>query len=80
MARYKLNVAKDVDPNEDGYFLYLPFGWRFDDEVVHCRNFDTMAELRAAVRSDVVPCDCLECVTELAAKKASVAGSVAAGK
>jgi len=25
-ARYKLNVARDVDRNEDGYFLYLPFG------------------------------------------------------
>jgi hypothetical protein len=64
--KYKLNVAQDVDPNEDGFFLYLPFGWRFDSEIVHCRNFDTMAELRAAARRDVIACDCAECAAELA--------------
>ena len=73
--KYKLNTAKDIDIHEGGYMLYLQYGWRFDSEIVHCRNFDTMAELRAAVRNDVISCDCLECVTELAAKNATAAGN-----
>ncbi len=61
--KYKLNVSRDVDRNEDGFFLYLPKGWRFDTELVHCRNFDTMEELREAVKQDIERCDCKECVS-----------------
>lgn len=61
MAKYQLDVKRDVDVNEDGYFLYLTPGWTFDNEIVHCRNFDTMAELRAAVKTDVIKCQCTEC-------------------
>jgi hypothetical protein len=61
MQKYKLDVKRDVDPNADGFFLYLTFGWRFEDDLVHCRNFETMAELRKAVREDVIRCDCDEC-------------------
>lgn len=80
MSKYKLNVEKDVDPNEDGFFLYLPFGWRLDDDLVHCRNYDTMRELRAAARTDIIPCDCAECVRELAALAAKNAAAAGAAK
>jgi hypothetical protein len=73
MSKYKLDAKRDIDLNEDGFFLYLPYGWRFDNEVVHCRNFETMTELREAVRNDVIKCDCAECKRELAAKKTSAA-------
>jgi hypothetical protein len=66
--KYKLNTAKDIDMHEGGYMLYLQYGWRFNSEIVHCRNFDTMAELRAAVRDDVIPCDCAECLENLTGK------------
>ena len=68
--KYKLNTAKDIDRHDDGYMLYLQYGWRFDSEIVHCRNFDTMAELRAAVRNDVISCDCAECLEYLNGKGA----------
>lgn len=67
--KYQLDVKRDVDPNEDGFFLYLTPGWRFDDDVVHCRNFDTMPDLRRAVKKDVIECDCTEC-QELLKKRA----------
>lgn len=63
-ARYKLDVSRDVDPNDDGFFLFLPIGWRFDDDVVHCRNFDRMGELRTAARKDVIRCDCDICTSK----------------
>ena len=66
--KYKLNVKRDVDPNGDGFMLWLPFGWRFYDEIVHVRGYDTMKELREDVRSGwmIVPCDCDECVKAIA--------------
>ena len=73
--RYKLNPSKDIDRTEDGFMLYLPYGFRFYDDLVHCRGFDTMAELKAAARSDVVVCDCDECA---AAKNPSAADEVTA--
>ena len=59
--RYKLDVKRDVDADDDGYILNLPYGFRFDDEVVHVRGFDTMRELRAAVKNDVIVCQCSQC-------------------
>jgi len=62
--KYKLNLKTDVDKTEDGYMLYLPYGFRFSDEVVHCRGYDTMKEMRESIKSEVVTCDCNECATK----------------
>ena len=60
--KYKLDIRRDVDRDEDGsYMLFLPFGFRFHDDLVHSRGFDTLRELRAAARSDVIECDCAKC-------------------
>lgn len=60
--KYKLDVARDVDTDEPGsYILNLPNGFRFDDDLVHVRGFDTMRELRDAVKNDVIPCNCKGC-------------------
>lgn len=68
--KYKLDVKRDVDEDEGGgLMLWLPFGFRFYDDLVHTRGFDTMRELRQAAEQDVVPCDCPEC----AAKKRGAA-------
>lgn len=64
--RYKLNVSRDVDVDgygdDVGYILNLPDGFRFYDEVVHVRGFDSMRELRAAAKDTVIPCDCNGCI------------------
>lgn len=60
--KYKLNVTRDVDTDEpDTYILNLPFGFRFDDDMVHTRGYDTMAELRKAAKNEVIVCNCKEC-------------------
>lgn len=62
---YKLNVARDVDTDEPGnYILNLPRGFRFDDDVVHVMGFDSMQELRAAVKHNVIPCQCDGCTNK----------------
>ena len=66
MKSYKLDVKRDVDADEDGYILNLPYGFRFEDDIVHVRGYDTMKELRQAVKIEVIPCDCAKCLTELA--------------
>jgi hypothetical protein len=51
-----------VDTDEPGsYILNLPKGYRFDDDLVHVRGYDTMKELREAVKTDVIPCSCKGC-------------------
>jgi len=72
--KYQLDVSRDVDADGDAYMLWLPFGFRFSDDLVHVRGFDTMAEIRQAAKNDVIPCDCEDCklnIKELVAKKAS---------
>lgn len=64
--KYKLNVSRDVDVDGYGddvaYILNLPKGFRFYDDLVHIRGYDTMAELRQAMKNDdVIPCDCSGC-------------------
>jgi hypothetical protein len=63
--KYKLNVARDVDVDGYGedacYILNLPWGYRFYDDIVHVRGYDTMAELKQSVKNDVIPCNCPEC-------------------
>ena len=63
--KYKLNVKRDVDitPSYDGneYFLWLPFGYRFSDDLVHCRGYDTLKDLKLSAKNDVIDCNCAEC-------------------
>jgi hypothetical protein len=63
MTKYKLNLARDVDKDsETEYMLFLPKGFRFYDDIVHCRGFDSIAEIKRAVKNnEVVPCNCYEC-------------------
>ena len=67
MSIYKLNIKRDVEItpcwNDDGneYFLWLPFGYRFSDDLVHCRGYDTLAEVKQSAKNDVIECDCAEC-------------------
>lgn len=62
--KYKLNVARDVDPDGDeGFILNLPYGFRFYDDIVHTRGYDKMSEVRYSAKNDVVPCDCNDCVS-----------------
>ena len=74
MTKYKLNVKRDVDvcssrfSDLTDYMLNLPYGFRFDDEVVHVRGYDSMAELKASAKNDVVPCDCPDCLRGLQKK------------
>jgi hypothetical protein len=67
---YKVNIKKDVDitPAWDGsneYFLWLPFGYRFSDDLVHCRGYDTLAELKQSAKNDVIDCDCSDCASRI---------------
>ena len=59
--KYKLDIKRDVEPDGDAYFLWLPFGFRFSDDLVHVRGYDTLAEIRKASKTDVILCDCADC-------------------
>jgi hypothetical protein len=62
MSKYKLDVANDVDDDGgEGFVLNLRYGFRFSDDIVHVRGYDTMQELRESVKNDVIPCDCQDC-------------------
>jgi hypothetical protein len=69
--KYKLNVKQDVETiNGDfsrNYFLTLPYGFRFYDDLVHVRGYDTMRELRLSARTEIISCNCQECVKALTA-------------
>jgi hypothetical protein len=64
--KYKLDVKNDVDVDgygdEVSYILNLPYGFRFYDDLVHVRGYDTMKELRQSAKDDVIPCNCKDCV------------------
>lgn len=62
MAKYKFDRA-DVDVlDENDIILTLPYGYRFYDDVVHVRGYDTIAEIKQSIkRGDVIPCDCEAC-------------------
>ena len=68
--KYKLNIKRDVDvageyTDQPDYMLNLPYGYRFADDLVHVRGYDSMAELKASAKADVVPCDCPDCLRGL---------------
>lgn len=59
---YKLNVNRDVDPDGDqGFILNLPRGYRFSDDIVHVRGYDTFKELMDSSKRDVIKCACSDC-------------------
>jgi hypothetical protein len=60
--KYKLDLNRDVDAHPDGYMLCLPFGYRFYDDLVHTRGYDTIKELRDAAKTDVIVCTCHDCI------------------
>ena len=62
MAKYKFDMA-DVDVfEENDILLTLPYGYRFSDDLVHVRGYDTIAEIKQSIkRGDVIPCDCDAC-------------------
>ena len=64
-SKYRLDVKRDVDVASDGtttdYILNLPKGFRFYNEVVHTRGYDSMKELRQSAKQDVIPCECPSC-------------------
>jgi len=64
--KYKLDVARDVDVDgygdEVSYILNLPYGFRFYDDLVHVRGYDTMKELKVSAKDDVISCNCKDCV------------------
>ena len=63
--KYKLNVARDVDVDGYGddvaYILNLPRGFRFNDDLVHVRGYDTMQELRISAKNEIISCQCFDC-------------------
>jgi hypothetical protein len=66
---YKLNIKNDLCINKDFqfyltplYILKLPKGFRFYDEIIHIRGYDSMVELKKSAKRDVVPCNCNECL------------------
>jgi hypothetical protein len=65
--KYKLNAKSDIDTDEPGvYILNLQKGWRFDEASIpndrsHVKGFDTMRELRDAIKNEVIQCDCWQC-------------------
>lgn len=65
--KYKLNVNQDVDVDggsfgyETSYILNLPLGFKFYDDAVHVRGYDSMQELRKAAKEDIEVCFCNEC-------------------
>ena len=65
MAKYKLDVKNDIDVDGYGedvtYVLNLQYGFRFSDEIVHVRGYDSMQELKESIKNDVVTCDCQDC-------------------
>ena len=71
--KYKLNIQRDVDVSAGGgpfsdavdYILNLPHGFRFYNEIVHVRGYDSMLELKTSARDDVIVCDCAECLEGL---------------
>jgi hypothetical protein len=69
--KYRLNIERDVDiegspfSGMTDYILNLPHGYRFADDVVHVRGYDSLAELQKSANEDVIVCDCTNCLAGL---------------
>jgi len=68
LTKYKLDVDRDVDVDGYGdtrvFILNLPYGFCFEPhptDATHVRGYDTMTELKKAIKTEVYPCDCIEC-------------------
>jgi hypothetical protein len=60
--KYKLDIKRDVDPDgDDNFILNLPSGFRFYDDLVHVRGYDSMADLKKSAKQDVIQCNCQSC-------------------
>jgi hypothetical protein len=63
--KYKLNVKRDVDISQafdlTDYILNLPKGFCFVYEGTHVQGFDSMADLKQAVKLEVGECGCKDC-------------------
>jgi 23S rRNA G2445 N2-methylase RlmL len=68
-CKYILDIARDVDIDEDVYILNLPYGWRFDDELIHTRGYDSIREIRRDIKQHVIKCDCDDCNSNIAQGK-----------
>ena len=44
-----------------GGILNLPRGYRFSDEIVHVRGYDTFKQLMDSAAQDVIKCNCSDC-------------------
>jgi hypothetical protein len=61
--QYKLNIKRDVDVDEDVFILNLPKGFRFFWDKVHVAGFDSIGEIRSAIKNgDIVKCECADCI------------------
>jgi len=61
--KYKLDINRDVDKGCEGdYLLWLPFGYRFSDDLVHVRGYDSLSDIRQASKTDVIECNCPDCI------------------
>lgn len=59
---YKLNIKRDVDEDDEVFILNLPNGYRFFDDVVHVRGFDSIQEIRDSIKNgEVIKCNCSDC-------------------
>ena len=59
--KYKLR-PQDIDPDGDiGFILNLPKGFRFYDDLVHTRGYDTIEEVMESAKNDVIVCNCEDC-------------------
>jgi hypothetical protein len=68
--KYKVDINQDVDQGCEGdYLLWLPFGYRFSDDLVHVRGYDSIAEIRKASKTDVIECNCPDCIRGIAVVK-----------
>jgi hypothetical protein len=66
--KYILNIKRDVDIETTAfvdytdYILNLPKGFRFSDEIVHVRGYDSIQELKESAKRDVIVCNCKDCI------------------
>lgn len=54
--------VEDYSIDEDGVWIYLSRGWRWDDVGLHVIHEDTQKEALACLRN-TQPCSCDDCKT-----------------